>query len=640
VSQITVVGLNFYDLLRVIQPDSSTQARTFRIREYQRDYAWSMSGGYGEVEALLDDLKLHFQNASPGTQDRYVMGPIIVCPHQVPTHASDISLLQRTLDFEVVDGQQRLTTLLLLLAAIRLDAVRRGDSDHLPKLLGSALDGVEVVHHETDVTLALQNLLSSNPVLADENAEVIPSASRSAKNVAENFNGMLRWAKRLHAEDTYLHHLLAGGLLESLMFAVTIAHDRALALLSFERANARGRDLDSTDLVKNLVFMREDNASPDTWSDLDERWKSTRSSCERGTPKLNFADVIRWHHDASDKNAGTLSGASLYRHISRSASLPETGSQYVDALEASSKWLIAVHRNGRLPNESDPSIDGLLGLIRVRGRSHMKQHLPILLAARDWAAQDLSDLARSLEALMLVADVCVVRGQVIEQVLRRALTEIREDGRRTDSEPVPPSQVVAQIRRSASSLAAEHRFHDAVKALRYSKDSDSQTIRYILERVEAAIRSAAQGHDPNDVRQYAAYWNRVGGTSSAAVREDLDHVWPQRDRLNFPGEVGKAESTKYDQIGNLVLWYANAHRPSRDTPADVKLRDWYGQDSENIVRYLLSEHSQGQNSYSWARRCGLKVCATWDKESVDMLASFYATAICDILQLTVDVVPE
>lgn len=635
---MTVRGLLLRDLLRVEQADGTSSARTFRIREYQRDYAWTADD---QVQALLDDLRGHFKEAN-SPQSRYVMGPMIVCPAQLPSNSSELAQLERALDFEVVDGQQRLTTLVLLLAAMRRDVLLRGSSRLLASRLEGALQDVEIVHHDHDVANLIRNLLSHDPLSGSALLDLTAQASRSAQNIAANFALLEQWARELYVDDTYLYNQIADGVLNSLMFAVTIAHDRALALLSFERANARGLDLDSTDLVKNLVFMREGgaSASPESWSDLDERWKSARKRCEGGTPKLNFADVIRWHHDANDIGADTLSGAKLYRHISRSRDLPQTGSQYVDNLTESVDWITEIHRTARLPGENVMRIDGLMGLVRIRGRTQMKQHLPVLLAARRWQPDQFADLARSVEALMLVNTVCAIRPQVIEGVLRKALTQIRGDAGRDGKGPrLSVGEIVEGIQDEAGRLAMENQFAGSVKQLRYSSHGESQTIRYILERVDAAIRSRARGLPAHDASEYAAHWTRIGGTSPDAVREDLDHVWPKSDRINFPGSENDLDSTRHDQIGNLVLWFANGHRPSGATPASKKLGDWYGQDSENMTRFLLSP-SSAQQDYSWARDLGLKVTTQWTTEAAQRLANFYVAAICEILRLSNDSAQE
>lgn len=72
----------------------------FHVPKYQREYTWKKS----HWEQLLNDI----EDNDPG----YFMGSII-CVNDAQTIASGDELI-----FEVVDGQQRLTTLSLLLAVI------------------------------------------------------------------------------------------------------------------------------------------------------------------------------------------------------------------------------------------------------------------------------------------------------------------------------------------------------------------------------------------------------------------------------------------------------------------------------------------------------------------------------------------
>lgn len=81
----------------------------FHVPKYQREYTW----GRSEWEQLLDDI----EDNDPG----YFMGSIICVSDQTITAGDELI-------FEVVDGQQRLTTLSLLLAAIHANLLAALDS--------------------------------------------------------------------------------------------------------------------------------------------------------------------------------------------------------------------------------------------------------------------------------------------------------------------------------------------------------------------------------------------------------------------------------------------------------------------------------------------------------------------------------
>ena len=92
---INNINVNKYPVSQVFDPDSKV---IFEIPKYQREYTW----GSREWEALFDDLTEN--------DDGYFLGSIICINSATDTINAP--------KFEVVDGQQRLTTLSLFLAAL------------------------------------------------------------------------------------------------------------------------------------------------------------------------------------------------------------------------------------------------------------------------------------------------------------------------------------------------------------------------------------------------------------------------------------------------------------------------------------------------------------------------------------------
>ena len=100
--------------------DDITHSTLFAIPDYQRDYSW----GTAEVETLLEDIReLLNRNGINGTQ-KHFCGSIVVIKFD-PTVSKNTQGAFQTLklkNFEkvnVIDGQQRLSTLSLLLIAIK-----------------------------------------------------------------------------------------------------------------------------------------------------------------------------------------------------------------------------------------------------------------------------------------------------------------------------------------------------------------------------------------------------------------------------------------------------------------------------------------------------------------------------------------
>ncbi len=91
---INSINVNKYPISQMFDPESKT---VYEVPKYQREYVW----GTREWSALYEDL---FENS-----EGYFLGSII-CINSTTDSLSP--------KFEVVDGQQRLTTISLLLAAL------------------------------------------------------------------------------------------------------------------------------------------------------------------------------------------------------------------------------------------------------------------------------------------------------------------------------------------------------------------------------------------------------------------------------------------------------------------------------------------------------------------------------------------
>ena len=97
-----------------IQSEDMTLKRVFqdfyRVPDYQREYVWGELDPKGErgdeVEQFLKDIHQEFENATKDSAPEYFIGTIVVCP--APDGVMDL-----------IDGQQRTTTIFLTLCAIR-----------------------------------------------------------------------------------------------------------------------------------------------------------------------------------------------------------------------------------------------------------------------------------------------------------------------------------------------------------------------------------------------------------------------------------------------------------------------------------------------------------------------------------------
>ncbi len=233
------------------------------IPKYQREYTW----GLNQWKDLYDDI---CEN-----ENGYFIGSIICIDN-----SSDAF---QTKELEVVDGQQRLTTLCLLLTAIynRLklhkDLLDEDDEDELPSLRKSII----CKGAPTGLILCPQiqnhNQSDFNAVMCENG--LYKNAKREKnwgnRKIAKCYKYFLhRLDQDIENSDDAAKTLLGIKVKVSKAVLVKIevgSHAEAYTL--FESLNNRGTPLTAVDLMKNLILARAE-ASGMTCEDCFEDWQT------------------------------------------------------------------------------------------------------------------------------------------------------------------------------------------------------------------------------------------------------------------------------------------------------------------------------------------------------------------------------
>jgi hypothetical protein len=231
----------------------------YSIPSYQRPYAWT------EVQAgeLFSDL---FDFFSKEKEDTYFLGSIVLIKDEGKPHA------------EVIDGQQRLTTLTILLAALtsNFSGELRADFENYIREPGRASQGLKpkprLSLRERDREffadyvqgLKLQALIALDQAKLD---------NESQRNIQRNTEMMLHRLGASFAGD--VDRLCDfGAFLVQRCFLVTVSTpSQQSAFRVFSVLNSRGLDLLPTDIIKSEVIGRikatEQDAFTETWEELE-----------------------------------------------------------------------------------------------------------------------------------------------------------------------------------------------------------------------------------------------------------------------------------------------------------------------------------------------------------------------------------
>ena len=239
----------------------------FEIPSYQRPYSWTTE----QAGELLDDLLYATRDVknmqSVGEHSPYFLGSIVIIK------AGDSEPFA-----EVVDGQQRITTLTILFCALReLEATER-DRDTLDKYVREASDryaGVSgnfrLAVRERDRDFFQDNIqrMGKLPELVSQS---VPNLPDSQRRMFENAKRMWERVSEL-SEDR--RAILATFIIQRCFLVVVATTDQDSAYRIFAVMNDRGLDLSPTDILKAQIIggMNSDIRSKytDIWEDWEEK---------------------------------------------------------------------------------------------------------------------------------------------------------------------------------------------------------------------------------------------------------------------------------------------------------------------------------------------------------------------------------
>lgn len=244
----------------------------YSVPDYQREYIWTEK----EVHQLLEDINDEIDTSS---KIEYFIGTILVSPGETNNH------------YEVIDGQQRLTTLFLLLCVLRY--LFRDDPQE------AVISGLISTSY-TDKTGEIKTSLKLEPRY--ENAGEIfkkiveindvPDKVRNAIQAVNipTFGSLENLINAYGIIYRYLNDNYEGkenlkkywGYLSNNVIFIQISADISSTLKIFETINERGVGLNPMDLLKNLLFTHVKSTE---FSKLKDEWKKITKPLEEQKEK-------------------------------------------------------------------------------------------------------------------------------------------------------------------------------------------------------------------------------------------------------------------------------------------------------------------------------------------------------------------
>lgn len=262
----------------------------YEIPKFQRDYTWEVE----QWDDLWEDMKALLSRE----EEEHYMGYLVL-------------QTSNNKNFQVIDGQQRLTTLsLIILATLKClkDLIEDGiDADNNAKRKENLLNSY--IGYVDPVTLISNNKLKLNRN-SDEyykhHVVLLKDLPLRNTNTAEkHIRECFRWYYDKVRKEFRTGEELAGfvdTMVDKLFFTIVEVTDQVNAFKVFETLNARGVQLSPSDLLKNYLFSVVDATHPHNSEieELEVLWAGTIGTL--GEHK--FEEYLRYYWNSETRTVG------------------------------------------------------------------------------------------------------------------------------------------------------------------------------------------------------------------------------------------------------------------------------------------------------------------------------------------------
>lgn len=239
----------------------------FIIPIYQRTYSWT----HKQCEQLWNDI-LHVGNNE--TIDAHFVGSIVYIEKGLYSHSTIPQLL-------VIDGQQRLTTVTLLIAALSR-VIAKQNEPIIAGINARKLANYYLLNAEEDGDLHYKILLTrSDREYLKKVVDAKPINTESNERVALNFN---YFSEKLNSLDNNTLNIVYKGLRKLIIVDIGLNREHDNPQLIFESLNSTGLKLSQADLIRNFVLM---DLEPKIQSELyEDHWFPLEQSFAKGEANL------------------------------------------------------------------------------------------------------------------------------------------------------------------------------------------------------------------------------------------------------------------------------------------------------------------------------------------------------------------
>lgn len=289
--------MRFEPKQRFILNIKDKESQKFLIPEYQRPYRWKID----ECQTLWDDIISVFCEKKENEKFEYFLGSIV-------------SFENSNGDLEIIDGQQRITTLTLLFRAFFESLKSEGKKDEFQddfgKFIWKKIRNKGFVFNEPYL---------SSQVITDKDKKVleyiliedidIEKLKSFNSNYAKNFIFFHDAINDFKLKNASEFSNLCDTILSDTFFVLCVTCDsQESAMTIFNTLNSRGMPLSNADIIKGYIYKNIENKE-----EFAKKWQEISSKFEEYNPKEDMSvlfiqamHAIRAMHNHADSTTPSV----------------------------------------------------------------------------------------------------------------------------------------------------------------------------------------------------------------------------------------------------------------------------------------------------------------------------------------------
>lgn len=473
----------------------------FVVPKFQRDYSWDKE----QWDDLWQDVE-HLKE----TNDYHYMGYLVLQNQDGKV-------------YQIIDGQQRFTTITLLVLSVVKRIKELGNSDEKEKLRVQSLMDTYVGSLDS-VTLEYNNKLVLNRNNNDYYKDYIVKLGRLRvgsmtatqklmRGCFEFFDKKLKEGEFADYDGQQFAEFIT-YIVDHLYFTRINVSDEMNAFRVFETLNARGVQLSSADLLKNYLFSLVDQSEPHAsrLDILEAKWTKLTNTIK--TEKL--PEFIRYYWNISHKS---IRSKDVFKAI-RTGVTDENGVfKIMDEMVSYADIYAALHdpQSGMWENAEVKSLIGLLKLF-----SFKQPYSTLMVAYEKLEDEDFLKLLRNIIYICFRYNViCDKNPNDQEAPFNDLAMTINETGQ-------------AKLAILSRIIVDDEQFKNAFATCSFPDNgSNLKKVRYILGKIEK-------------------FKGGVGDVSFDRENSSIEHILPQNYFEKW--DIDNDEATRVvNRLGNMCL---------------------------------------------------------------------------------------